>query len=229
MGDTARMKEYGQRYCPIARASEIFAERWTPIIVRNLLLGCRTFGQILDGLPGIPRSVLTQRLRELERHGLLERRTEPGRRGHVYELTEAGLGLADVCDALGRWGAQWLEVAPKELDPGVVLWAVAKCMDRTRLPKTKVIVRFDVKRHPRFWLVIHRPEPELCRTHPGGEEDIVIATDAATLARWHMGEFTLRHAIANGTMRIEGMPRLVRELQSWGGQTPFKDVQPARH
>lgn len=222
-----RMKEYGQRYCPIARASEIFAERWTPIIVRNLLLGCTTFGQLLDGLPGIPRSVLTKRLRELERLGLLELRTEPGRRGHVYELTEAGLGLADVCDALGRWGAQWLEVAPKELDPGIVLWAVAKCMDRSRLPNRRVVVRFDVKRHPRFWMVIQQPEPELCRTHPGGDEGIVIVTDAETLARWHMGDFSLGQAIASGSMRVEGMQRLVREFESWGGQTPFKDVQPA--
>lgn len=222
------MKEYGQRYCPIARASEIFAERWTPIIVRNLLLGCRTFGEILEGAPGISRSLLTHRLRELERHELLERRTEAGQRGQTYRLTEAGAGLAEVCDALGRWGARWLEAAPKELDPGIVLWAIAKCMDRSQLPDGKVIVRFDVKHNPRFWLVIHRREPELCRTHPGGIEDIVIATDAESLARWHMGEFTLRHAIANGTLKIEGMPRLVREFQSWGGQTPFKDLQPAR-
>lgn len=155
---TPRMKEYGQRYCPIARATEIFA---------------------------------------------------------------------DVCDALGRWGAQWLEVAQKELDPGIVLWAVAKCMDRSRLPDRKAIVRLDVEGHPRFWLVLHRLEPELCRTHPGGDEDIVIATDAETLARWHMGEFSLGQAISEGTMRIEGTPRLVRQLQSLGGQTPFRDVQRA--
>lgn len=222
------MKEYGQRYCPIARASEVFAERWTPIIVRNLLLGCTTFGEILDGAPGISRSLLAQRLRELERHGLLERRAQAGRRGHRYALTAAGSELADVCDALGRWGSRWLEVAPKELDPGIVLWAVAKCMDRSRLPGTRVIVRFDVTRHPRFWLVVQQPEPELCRSHPGGDDDLIVTTDAETLARWHMGEFTLSHAIANGTMRIAGTPRLVRALKSWGGQTPFKDVQPGR-
>jgi len=222
------MKEYGQRYCPIARASEVFAERWTPIIVRNLLLGCTTFGEILDGAPGISRSLLSQRLKELERYGLLERRTEAGQPRRLYFLTAAGSELAEVCDTLGRWGARWLEVAPKELDPGIVLWAIAKCMDRSRLPDTRIILRFDVKDHPRFWLVVRQPEPELCRTHPGGEEDLIITADAETLARWHMGEFTLGHAVGNGIMQIEGPPRLVRAFRSWGGQTPFKDVQPAR-
>lgn len=222
------MKEYRQRYCPIARASEVFAERWTPIIIRNLLLGCTTFGEIFEGAPGIPRSMLAQRLRELERYGLLDRRTAAGRRGHVYALTDAGWELADVCDALGRWGTRWLEVAPKELDPGIVLWAVAKCMDPARLPDTRVTVRFDVKEHPTFWLVVQRPAVELCRTYPGGDEDVIIATDVETLARWHMGELTLSQATDNGGMRVVGAPRLLRALQTWGGQTPFKDVHPAR-
>ncbi|HEX2040205.1 MAG TPA: winged helix-turn-helix transcriptional regulator [Acidimicrobiales bacterium] len=205
----------------------MFAERWTPIIVRNLLLGCTTFGEILEGAPGIPRSLLAQRLRDLERYGLLHRRTAAGRRGRVYALTEAGLELAEVCDALGRWGARWLDVAPMELDPGIVLWAVAKCMDRARLPETRITVRFDVKEHPTFWLVVRRPEPELCRTHPGGDEDVIVATDVETLARWHMGELTLVQAAENGRMRVVGSSRLVRALQTWGGQSPFKEVKPA--
>ena len=219
------VKEYGQRYCPIARASEVFAERWTPIIIRNLLLGCSTFGEILDGAPGLSRSLLTQRLRELERHGLITRQPQPHRRGSHYALTSAGSELAEVCEVLGRWGARWLEVAPKELDPGIVLWAVAKCMDRSRLPDKRVVVRFDVRGHPRFWLLVQQPEPELCRTHPGSEEDLVVRTDAEHLARWHMGELTLRQAIRAGVIAVDGPPRLVRALDTWGGQTPFADVE----
>ncbi len=60
-GQTPRMKSYGQ-YCPIARTSELFAERWTPIIVRNLGAGCRTFTQLREGAPGIPKALLAERL-----------------------------------------------------------------------------------------------------------------------------------------------------------------------
>lgn len=219
------MKEYGQRYCPIARASEVFAERWTPIIVRNLLLGCSTFGEILEGAPGLSRSLLTQRLHELERNGLITRKPHLHRRGSEYRLTTAGLELGAVCDALGRWGARWLEVAPKELDPGIVLWAMAKCMDRSRLPDKRVVVRFDVRGHPRFWLLVQQPEPELCRTHPGAEDDLIVKTDGEHLARWHMGEFSLKQAMRDGLMTIEGPPRLIQALESWGGQTPFADAE----
>jgi DNA-binding HxlR family transcriptional regulator len=222
------MKEYGQRYCPIARASEVFAERWTPIIVRNLLLGCATFGDILEGAPGLSRSLLAQRLRDLERHDLVERRSAPGRRGAEYRLTSAGQELGEVCEALGRWGARWLEVAPKQLDPGIVLWAVAKCIDAAALPDKKVVIRFDVRGHPSFWLVVQRPAAELCRTYPGGDEDLVVKTDAEHLARWHMGEYTFRQAVARRLMTTDGPSRWVREVDSWGGQTPFGDVKPAR-
>lgn len=219
------MKEYGQRYCPIARASEVFAERWTPIIVRNLLLGCSTFGEILEGAPGVSRSLLAQRLRELERHGLITRRAHPRRRGSEYRLTASGQELGEVCEALGRWGARWLEVAPKELDPGIVLWAVAKCMDRSGLPDKRVVVRFDVRGCGRFWLLVQQPEPELCRTHPGADDDLVVTTEGEHLARWHMGELTLRQAMRDGLIAVEGPPRLVRALESWGGQTPFAAVE----
>jgi DNA-binding HxlR family transcriptional regulator len=213
------MRSYGQRYCPIARASELFAERWTPIIVRNLLLGCSTFGQILEGAPGISRSVLSQRLRELERHGIVRREARR------YVLTEAGWGLHAVCDALGTWGARWLEVAPKELDPGIVLWAVAKCMNRTALPTEQVVVRFDLRgRRERFWLLVRQPEPELCRTHPGFDEDVVVTADPVGLANWHMGRLSLRQATDDGLIAITGPPRLVRAFRSWGGQTPFAPV-----
>ena len=217
------MRTYGQRYCPVARASELFAERWTPIIVRNLLLGCGTFGELLEGAPGLSRSVLTQRLRQLERHGVV---TREGRR---YALTEAGAELSAVIDALGTWGARWLEAAPKELDPGIVLWAVAKCMDRSALPEEQVVVRFDLRgRRERFWLLVRQPEPELCRTHPGFDEDLVVTTDAAGLGSWHMGRVSLRQAVADGLLAFAGPPRLVRAFRAWGGQTPFADIAP-RH
>jgi DNA-binding HxlR family transcriptional regulator len=120
-----------QQYCPIARGAEIFAERWTPLIIRNLYLGCRTFTEILDGAPGMSRTLLTERLRTMERNEIIERHPRTRGRGFTYHLTPAGAELVDVCIALGNWGARWLEIAPEHLGPHIVLWNMARLADRT--------------------------------------------------------------------------------------------------
>ena len=109
------MRTYGQ-YCPIARGAEIFAERWTPLIIRNLHLGCGTFCEVLEGAPGLSRTLLSQRLKQLERFGIVESAPKPDGRGQHYELTSAGHDLFAVCQSLGELGARWLEVAPENLD-----------------------------------------------------------------------------------------------------------------
>ncbi|MBW3665944.1 MAG: helix-turn-helix transcriptional regulator, partial [Actinobacteria bacterium] len=118
------MRSYGQ-YCPIARASEILAERWTVIILRNLLIGCRTFNEIADGAPGLSRGLLAKRLRDLERVGVVDIRPKRDGPGSTYEPTEAGWELWDVMLALQRWGSKWAELSPEHAHPGVVLWAWA--------------------------------------------------------------------------------------------------------
>jgi DNA-binding HxlR family transcriptional regulator len=106
------VRTYGQ-YCPIARGAEIFAERWTPLIVRNLYLGCRSFGEILEGAPGLSRTLLSQRLKQLERLGIVESMRRRDGRSNDYTLTSAGRELFTVCQSLGEWGARWLEIAPE--------------------------------------------------------------------------------------------------------------------
>jgi DNA-binding HxlR family transcriptional regulator len=110
------MRTYGQ-YCPIARAAEILTERWTPIIVRNLTAGCTTFGEISDGAPGLSPSLLTQRLRLLERVGVIEAHSKPHGRGVLYQLTDAGRDLSGVLWALHDWGQKWLELGDQHTNP----------------------------------------------------------------------------------------------------------------
>src|SRR4029453_5765739 len=110
--NTGVMRTYGQ-YCPIARGAEIFAERWTPLIIRNLQLGCGNFSEILEGAPGLSRTLLSQRLKQPERPLVAESAPKPGGRGHHYALTSAGHDLFTVCQSLGEWGARWLEIAPR--------------------------------------------------------------------------------------------------------------------
>jgi DNA-binding HxlR family transcriptional regulator len=141
------MRTYGQ-YCPVARTSELLAERWTPIIIRNLLTGCRTFTEIRQGAPGIPPALLTKRLATLERHGIIERERCPTGRGWSYRLTEQGQDLKAVCDAMGQWGARWLEIEPRHKDPAYVLWATTKLVDPARLPDRTVVVRFELRDEP---------------------------------------------------------------------------------
>ena len=223
------MRGYGQAFCPITRASEIFATRWTPLIIRNLLLGCRTFSELQAAAPGIPRSLLSDRLQHLEHVEIVARRPNPGRRGWIYELTEAGQDLAPVCHALGVWGTRWLEAAPHDLDGAVLLWAISKCMDRDRLPEQRVVVRFDFLDQPRpkhrYWLLVQRPEPEVCRKPPGFPDDLTVTTETEWLAKWHMGTVSLGQAMHARVITVDGPRHLVRDLARWGGVTPSASVE----
>jgi DNA-binding HxlR family transcriptional regulator len=217
-----QVRTYGQ-YCPVSRATEIVAMRWTPIIVRNLLLGCETFGEIQEGAPGIPRTLLSQRLRLLERHGIVDRL--PGPR---YRLTAAGRDLEPVVDALGAWGARWLEMAPEHLDAGVVLWSLCRQVDPADLPPRRVVIRFEIQDDPRrrFWVVLSPPDSEVCVKPPGFDEDLVVATSSEWLAKWHMGRISLGQAVHEGVMTVEGPSELVRALATLG-LSKFAAVTPA--
>lgn len=222
------MRGYGQ-YCPIARAAEVFAERWTPIILRNLLVGCTHFGEILDGAPGLPRSVLSARLRRLETDGVLERLQEG--RSTAYRLTDCGRELAEVCLTLGAWGARWTQVAPEHQDPYLALWLTARLLDPATLPRDRVVVRFDLTDAPRpnrFWLVAARAGNEVCVRSPGFTEDVVVATGVGWLIRWHSGKITPGQAQRAGQMTVTGQRWAIRELSRWGRLSPFADIEPMR-
>lgn len=226
--DTEAVRTYGQ-YCPIARGAEIFAERWTPVIMRNLLMGCETFTEIQRGAPGIPRSLLTQRLALLERQGIVERRPNENGHGARYLPTEAGRGLGAVCFALGEWGARWLDVAPEHLDPYVALWSMCNNLAVERLPERRVVVRLEFPQQPkkasRFWLLIDHQRGEVCATCPG-EEDLVIVADAERFVLWQMGSLSWADAATDNGIRIEGMPQLARAFPGWNGLGPFAHVTP---
>ncbi len=213
------MRNYGQ-YCPIARASEILAERWTPIILRNILHGGTTFTEIAGGAPGIPRSLLTSRLRELERVGVIEARANAAARGFRYFPTDAGRDLADVMAALGRWGERWIALAPEHLDPGMVLHSwVNWYLERDRLPKRRVVVRFEVvglpNRANQLWVIFDGDASEVCLTNPGFEEDLQVRADARALAEWHLGRVEWTAALRQDRIRVDGPPSLARALPSW--------------
>lgn len=215
------MRNYGQ-FCPIARGSEVLAERWTPIILRNVLMGCSTFNEIAAGAPGLSRALLARRLRELERAGVLEIRPKTDGRGSLYEATPAGIELGAVLHALAGWADKWTEVTNEHADPGVVLWSwVNTFLRRDLLPKKRVVVKFDfAPRGPRVqvWFLVDRGEIEICRFDPGfGDDLVVIIDDAEMFARWHLGLVGWAALLRSDAVRLEGPADLRRSLPTWNG------------
>jgi FAD/FMN-containing dehydrogenase/DNA-binding HxlR family transcriptional regulator len=213
------MRNYGQ-FCPIARGSGILAERWTPIIMRNLLLGCRSFNQIAAGAPGLSRALLTRRLHELARAGLVAIDPKPDGRGSWYEPTRAGRDLWPVLQALGAWAEQWMEVTAEEADPDVVLWSWCQVFLRhDRLPERRVVVRFELPgqgRMRKLWMLIERREGEICNFDPGFGEDLVVRVrDALAFARWHLGLVDWATALRAGAIEVDGPRELSRALPTW--------------
>jgi hypothetical protein len=195
-----------------------------------MYLGCRTFTEILEGAPGMSKTLLTERLRAMERWEVIERHRRPRGRGFTYHLTPAGVELVEVCMALGRWGARWLDVAPEHLGPHVVLWAMARLADLTSLPRPRVVVRFDVTdqvAQKYYWLLLERAEAEVCMNHPGYPEDLVVTTTAEWLAKWHMGWISLPDAQRRGVIEVAGPPALTRTLAALG-RSAFAAVKPVR-
>lgn len=178
------MGSYGQ-YCPIAKAAEIFADRWTPLIVREMLHGICHFNELERGLPGIPRSLLAQRLRRLEQAGVIARHVAANGRATEYHLTPAGQQLEAVVDVLGTWGAQWAfgEPVPDELDPPLLLWWMKRGVNLHLLPPHRIVVQFDVRgqRTGSYWLIMEPTEISVCLQHPGFDVDLLVTADIAAL------------------------------------------------
>jgi DNA-binding HxlR family transcriptional regulator len=211
------MRSYGQ-FCPIAVGAEIFAERWTPLIVRELFAGSTRFNQLQRGLPRIPKATLTDRLRFLERSGVIERRPDEAG-GTRYHLTPAGQDLAAVAVALGDWARQWghAEIGAHNLDPGFLLWDIHRGIVVERLPERRVVARIVLtgahERH--YWLVLERPEPSLCLVDPGLEVDLVVTADTVALHRVWVGELDLARALTTGAIALDGPAELRRRFPEW--------------
>ncbi|MEV0360770.1 winged helix-turn-helix transcriptional regulator [Nocardia sp. NPDC050697] len=199
---------YGQ-YCPISRALELLGERWSLLILRDLLLGSTRFNDLARGLPGLSRSLLAKRLRQFEKAGLVEKA------GVRYLLTEAGSDLEPVLFGLGEWGAKHTfgEPDPSELDADLLVWWMHTRLDTTPLPGFRHVfaVRFtdDVRR---FWIVVDRGAPSVCTTDPGFEVDVTITADVAGLYQVWLGRMPIGHAVRTGRVGFAGPSALTRRM-----------------
>ena len=213
---------YGQ-FCPVAVASQVFAERWTPIILRELFAGSEHFNQIHRGIPLISRALLARRLRELEAADVIVKEAVPGEKAHRYRLTEAGREFRPVIEALGTWGQRWtVRVQRENLDAGFLMWNIRRRIARELLPQRRVVVCFRFSRVPQtyrgpqaFWLVLESAEVQLCVEDPGYEADMHVDADLATMTAVWLGDTSFEAASVSGAIRLSGPRALTRAFPSW--------------
>jgi DNA-binding HxlR family transcriptional regulator len=220
------VRGYGQ-YCPVAKAAEVLGERWTLLIVRDLMTGAHRYTDLHRGLPGISRTLLSARLRRLEADGLLERRAGTGGRAE-YWLTPLGEDLQPALLAIGAWASRNYGRDPRrdELDPGVLMLWIERAARREAFPPDRYVVRFDFpgSRPPHAWLVVEERMPVACLDHPGVAVDLVVTCDVRTLHRIFAGRYALSAALRDGTLTLEGASAERRMFSRWFGLSPMYEA-----
>lgn len=211
---------YGQ-FCPIAKASEIFATRWTPLVLRELMAGASSFNAIHRGVPLMSRALLSERLRQLELEGIINK-TETGPHPE-YHLTAAGNDFRLLISGLAQWGLRHARdrLEPSDLDPALYMWKLRTHIDRQTLPRKRVILRFEFTGVPKsrtslrlMWLMLEQSAVDVCVKDPGLPVDLTIRADIASLVA-----IFLRHA--NWTDKIgksislEGNRAIARQVPKW--------------
>lgn len=222
------MTKYGQ-FCPVAKASEIFAERWTPLILRELLMGSHRFSELEHGLPRISRSLLSQRLRFLESAGLVERRAAGHVRSVEYHLTDAGRDLFDVIVRLGEWSHRWFNplIDDEALEPQLLMWDIHRRLNSERLPTRRVVVQFDFvgALTGSYWLILEPGAPSVCWDPPGFEVDLLVRADTLAMHRIWLGHQSFADALTRRQIELDGARELVRGFPEWLALSQFATIQ----
>jgi DNA-binding HxlR family transcriptional regulator len=206
-------------YCPIYKSLDLFGDRWGLLLVREILRGVTRFNELERNLPGISRSTLAQRLRHLEKEAIVERQASEDGRGTEYGLSERGTELVSVLQAVNDWGLRWLvpDARPSEVDPDGLMQWVSRHVVLRELPDKQIVIRFELlgRSRRRFWLVLRTNEASLCPEHPGFPEDLYITSTPAELYQLVVGRQSLKQAMEEGAVKVDGPPRLVRSLPRW--------------
>jgi len=224
--------DYGQ-FCTVARGAEVFGERWTPLVVRELLCGSTRFNDIRRGVPRMSASLLASRLRKLEEVGVVKRIRGDGPVAE-YHLTGAGEELRPIVMALGHWGARWIGSRLKrgQADVGFLMWDMRRFVRLDACPRDRDLVihfRFTDARagERRWWLLIESGSADLCRDDPGRELTLVVESTALTLTEIWSGDRDPDEAVAARALRVSGAPRDVRDLWRWLGRSAFAGTRAA--
>ena len=224
--------EYGQ-FCPIAKATEIIGEKWTILIIRELLMGGSRFSELQRGMSLMSPTILSKRLESLTQHGLVVKKKIPGQRGYEYFPTESCKELLPVIRSLGEWGMRWAHANLNERDYDVELLMlyIKRSIVPDKLVGKQTVIRFhftDIKVHPNWWLVVKGDDVDLCVNDPGRDVDVYFTTSVKSLADIWMGDNTYRKAIKDGHLKVIGNKTLTRNITAWMSNSLFADLPSAR-
>jgi len=215
------------QFCPVAKAMELLDERWTMLLVRELVLGSEHFNDLRRGLPRMSPTLLSKRLHQLVRAGVLEKRVDGN--DVRYVLTPAGQELRPVVEAVGTWGARWIgEIGDEDLDPKLLLWDMHRNVDRAAVPPRRAVLHFrfpEVRGAPgRWWLVITPKEVDVCDEDPGHEIDVTVTSSLRDLTRVWRGDLAWTEAVGQGRLDVAGPESLRRALPGWFSLSVFAGV-----
>lgn len=227
------MKSYGQ-FCPIAKAAEVFCERWTALILRDLATGATRFSQLRRGVPLVSPTLLSKRLKQLEAEGVIERRRSESERSWTYHLTPAGEDFVPLIMALGTWGQRWTRraLAPHEINLDLLLWALENSVEPAVFGKRRAVVEIqfpDQPKHKRRWWYLNEEDRcELCIKEPGFDVDLYITVSLPDMIYIWRGDLDLRAAMNDGRLEAHGSARAMKALPRWLGVGTLAHVQSER-
>lgn len=224
------MTKYYQ-YCPVAKASELLCERWTMLVLRELVMGSTRFNEIRRGLPKASPTIISKRIKKLEESGVIRRSQKSNQGNWEYTLTEAGKELIPMVELFGRWGRRWVQssLTKQDLDVGLLMWDMQRRIDTKHLPVKRTVMYVqltDQKKTDRhWWIVTEAGEVDICLEDPGYDVDLCLTTTLHTLIQIWIGDLSVSRAIKDSLLQSSGSSKLARSMSSWLGKSVFATVK----
>jgi DNA-binding HxlR family transcriptional regulator len=227
------MKSYGQ-FCPVAKAAEVFCERWTPLILRDLGAGSTRFSELQRGVPLMSPTLLSRRLKQLESEGIIERRTDNSSRSPSYHLTDAGREFVPLVEALGIWGQRWTrrDLEDGEVDLGLLIWSIERSVDPAAFGSGRTVVHvhfFDQPAAKRnWWFINENGQCDICVDDPGYDVNLYITATLPDMIRVVRGDIALARALSDDTLLLEGDSQAIGRFREWFKLSPLAAVEPVK-
>jgi DNA-binding HxlR family transcriptional regulator len=226
------MTVYGQ-FCPVSKAAEVLFEKWTILILRELLMGTTRFNDFQRAISRISPTLLTKRLKYLEEKGVIVRKQVSGQRGYEYRLTPAGKELEPLMENIAVWGMRWARgrMSDDELDVELLMWEIQRRIQTKNLPDGETVICFvftDLEKHQSWWVWVNGDEVDLCTEDPGKDVDLYISTDVRTMAEIWQGDIDLKKALTDKAIKVHGNRKLIIAMPDWIGLCIYMDVRPVK-
>lgn len=220
------------QFCPIAKAMDVLGEKWTLLLIRDLLCGSTRFNEFQRGLSRISPTLLTKRLNRLEQEGLVVKKHIPGQRGYEYFPTQSCKELWPAMEQIGLWGMRWArdQMSEDDYDLQLLMLYLERSVQVDKLVGRETVIRFnftDVAEYPNWWIVVNEEETDVCIHDPGKEVDVYFTVRLPVMCQLWMGEISYRKAIAEKKLTLVGLPALTRNVQEWLKPSMWADSSPA--